>query len=864
MPPRTSLPSMLLVLLAGFGAAPGALAQDPPAPRAATMRGRVIDPDGRPLAGVAVRFCAERTPLDARTRSDPSARTDDQGRFAFPVEPPDDKWRDAMLHLVHAGRASVLHRAAPDYDRQQERYAAEKDFGDLVVVPGTRLFGRVRDDQGRALAGARVVARDVLDGTRGFRGPSLGLHCAVLTDASGIFDLPATVAQGVRLEVSLDSHFSRSLAPVSVGSPLEVTLSPSGQVVGRLLEQDGRGVPDAVVAAAYEMRGESDSVRTGPDGSFRFTRARPGRYRIFATATGERGSRTARSEVLDGPVGNLELYLEPPAGDAEAAPTLLLRVTAAGSGQRVPRFRAVAVFEPYANQNANYLDHRLRQLIRSGREGTDGEVVLEMPSKRSTETGAVRVLAPGFAPATVRDVEHKPAEAGAEPPAVAVELQPESTLSGRVLDEATGAPVAGARIWARPQQDRSMGYYTEASDVPPEAVTSADDGSYTVPMLGEGGHEVHLRHPDRPNPTPVLVDLGRAERRAGFDLPIAAGAVVAGRLTGAQPGPGWKVFLQELAAFAPYGGASGIARLISGAGAEPAGAIAVGEDGSFRFQGMKLTDYRLVLLVPSPPRCGGAVYVPLEPFRLRAEGLQREFDVSRDRPGVVQGRITFPHAGVPTERLVVTARPVSDDQAAVFFNPLQADWSGPRAFVDRDGGYRLPLGPGRYALELVDLATGMRLGTSELPVALQSGGTATCDLAPRLCEIAVELRPPAQSPAAVVDRLEIRATPKEQKARALFGGNDQHDFGMGLDLQPGQTEARVTVPPSDVVLLLRSNVAALRIDGQRHLQTALARVELEAADPAGKPLAATLELPAPPEIPAADEPKAEGKQDADK
>jgi hypothetical protein len=217
----------------------------------------------------------------------------------------------------------------------------------------------------------------------------------------------------------------------------------------------------------------------------------------------------------------------------------------------------------------------------------------------------------------------------------------------------------------------------------------------------------------------------------------------------------------------------------------------------------------------------------------------------------VRGRVTFPAAAVPFERVVIAARAVADDQQNAFFHPLQNDWSGPRAFVDRSGEFELVLGPGRHALEAADIQTGVRLGTTAAPLQLASGATAGCAIELRLLEFTVKLVPEQEGKVARADRLETRVIPKDQKEQGrMFGGNDQHDFGVGIDLDIGQRELRLVVPHSDVTLLLRSSLVNIREDDQRHSQQPLLRHEFEAQ--AEAPREIVLKLPPPPELPAAE------------
>ncbi len=863
---RSPLIACLAALLA-MGAPVAGLTAQRPTPGPTTVKGRVVDPEGRPLAAAVVTFGPTATQPTKALLAKAEVQTDAEGRFAQLVTPTGDPG-DFQVVVALRDRAALLLSGHPTWDNDKKAYPAERDLGDIVLIPGQRLFGRVRDPNGKPVPGARVVAKDAFESVQAFRSGSLPLFCAAETDASGIFDLPCALDQAVRIEVSLDGHHQAVRMPVSAGTPLEIELRPSGHIAGRVLDAEGRGVEGAAVTVDYEVRTARDQVKTGPDGSFRITLAWPSRYRIGARKQVDKTWHSGRSGVLEGPRANLELQLEAPEKKAAgAAGTLRVQAIDQATRQPVAKFVAVAAFEQYVNQNANYREHRLRGMRRGVEPVTEGTATVEGPGPNGSTTGVIQVVAEGYAPGLLADYQWQDVAEGQERPPAVIELVAESTLGGTIVDEGTGEPVAGARVWARLQQDRSQGYYNEGDGVPEDAVTTAADGTFTLRGLGEGAHEITVRHKDRPKGPPATATLKAREQQQGFVLKVPAGATVAGRLVNGQIGRGWKVFLQELPDFSPQW--SGGGRTYYGNSYQPPGAIEPQADGSFEFTGQKLCDYRLMLQVPSPPRCGGALFVPIEPFRLRRGGLRADFDIGQDRPGRVRGTVTFPKAGLPFDRVLVTARPIADDQQQVFFSPYQNDWSGPRAFVDRGGAFELLLGPGRYAMEAVDLASGIRLGSTTDPVVITAGGEAQRDLVFPLFDVIVKLEPEKPGPVAVCDRMEVRIAAKDQNQNIqMFGGNDHYDFGTGFALEPGQTEVRFAVPASDLVILLRNNVSALRSDDQRHNLPPLARGELEVVEKqerADARFETTIKLPAPPEIPGeeADQDKGDKKQAGD-
>jgi hypothetical protein len=185
--------------------------------------------------------------------AEPQTRTDEGGRFELqaPAVPVPDQPLEQLL-IAQKGMAAFAR--APGFATKGGKTAAQgqptarapvTELGDLVLADGVRLFGRVRDPQGKPLAGARILARDMLDQHRVLPGPRLDHLCHAVSNDSGIFELPCTLAQALSLDVSLPGHLRSAIEPVAVGAPLEIMLAPSGSIRGRVLDQDGRRTTNA-------------------------------------------------------------------------------------------------------------------------------------------------------------------------------------------------------------------------------------------------------------------------------------------------------------------------------------------------------------------------------------------------------------------------------------------------------------------------------------------------------------------------------------------------------------------------------------------------------------------------------------------
>ncbi|MBL8755310.1 MAG: carboxypeptidase regulatory-like domain-containing protein [Planctomycetes bacterium] len=835
------------------------------APLVATVQlsGRVLDARGQPVGGAAVAFVPRDATTTAQLLAAPPTTTDAEGRFALavPSEAAPDDLSPPQLQVAAKGMAAVAPyvswKLQPQKPGATTRARLDTDVGDVLLPEGTRLFGRVRDLDGKPVADAAVTLRDLLDNHRSLSGTQTYVHCRATTNASGIFELPCALANGVAVEIVAKGYLRQNLHAVGVGTPLEVALAPGGRIAGRVVDAKGTPVAGAFVSASYERSGPVTRVRAGADGSFEVPQDYAGRFRVAASRprppvpTGARTpSERAESALFAEPVATIELVLAPPPEVAEGT----LRVQAVDAdGKPVVGIRAVGVWQQYALQNEAYLDYFSNQGQQGVQPAEGNEAKVAGPTEHEQRTGAIRVFAAGYAPATERDVEWPDAEKLADAKPIVVKLVREATVAGKVVDERTGAPIAGARVWVLRQRDPSMGSFG-GPDIPTDAVTTGDDGAFRIGQLGEGAWAVRFRHKERPAPTPVDIELKAGEGRDGLELKLAGGATVSGKVTGLPIPPGSKVSLHPVA----MPRLSNYVFYSSSSGNQTDLRVPLAIDGSFTFTGIALNNFYLVAELASPPRRGGALFVPIEPFRVRAEGIQRNFDAGQDAPGRLRGTLTFPKA-VPTQaNLVVVAEQVSDNPDEQSYRSMQ-QFAGPRAFVLGDGTFDLRVARGTHLLRVVDVATGLLLATSKR-ITVAAEGAVQHDLAVPLTELAVTLEVPADAgPCTWVDRLEVRLQPPkpEQGGMVVFGGNDEYDAGLGLPVPPGATSVRLCVPEGKVTLLARGNGGSLKAGKERGRMGPVAREELDIAADEKAVRELVLKLGAKPEIEAKE--KAEAK-----
>ena len=149
------------------------------------------------------------------------------------------------------------------------------------------------------------------------------------------------------------------------------------------------------------------------------------------------------------------------------------------------------------------------------------------------------------------------------------------------------------------------------------------------------------------------------------------------------------------------------------------------------------------------------------------------------------------------------------------------------------------------------------------PLVVDADQQVPLELAPVLHEVLLRVRKdPEAAEMAMLDRIELRVTPKPKENGAaggvvmMGGDNENYDTGICIRVQPGEQDVLVVVPEGQVRCHARNNVVQVRVDNERWNQAALGKADFETSDKPEK-LEVELKVGAPPEIP----PAAGEKQD---
>jgi carboxypeptidase family protein len=433
---------------------------------AARIEGRLTDGSGQTVRGARVALVEPLAESLRRIQLErgADAESDEEGRFVFRGVAPGE-W---VLAAVAEGLGYAKRRV--------DAVAREVTRADLVLGQGVVIAGKVVDESGGGVAGARVQAIPPAWTPEGIR-VEYGL---ARTDPSGGFRICSLEPGPHHLRATKDGLLAKDpelLVEVKGGEETSVTLvlTAGRHVAGRVVGEAGRPVGGATVTAWPDWRSArgagapmrrtpfSQRTETGPDGSFRLTGLGEGPYEIVASkpevATAERRN---VAEDLD----DLEIVLPGPTGVAG-------RVEDAASGSPVRRF--------------TILLHRIERSAGSiGRSSEGSRAFLDEEGRfrfaglRPGEYG-VSSRAEGFVEGEVEGIE---VAAGGIHDGLRIRLERAAAVRGKVVTIA-GDPVAGALI----EVGQEEGIFADA-----DSIETAPDGSFELHGLKPGEIRLAVKH----------------------------------------------------------------------------------------------------------------------------------------------------------------------------------------------------------------------------------------------------------------------------------------------------------------------------------------------------------------------------------
>ena len=506
---------------AALPAHPVELAPGPPA-RAdlallpmATLQGRVVDPEKKPVA-------------KARVQAGPfgdTTGTDAGGRFSVFADP-----RSPTTIRV---RADGFAPAAVTGLRLKP---AEKRQNVVVTLErGLSASGRVVNDRKEPVAGAKVAYAQSRGTRRGRRGFARTGERAepddrfVVTDARGRFVLQHVEAGEYALTVTHEKYADKPVPLVRIekdATPIgDIVLDPPAAIEGAVRDPSGDPVPSATVTARTGFGAVSEETESGPDGRFRLTRFAAGsKINVSAYAQGY-GFATHAAEA---PQTGLVLTLKKSGivrGRVEDASNTS-PVTAFSVGWQTPRARFGGGL-----------------IGMGGTEFESPDGTFEMTLLPGKWTLIAR--AAGYEPTTIGGID---IESGDVKEDLVFSMKAGAAIDGTVVDDQTGAPIPSAAVsWSPSGEARVTNFPGGVTWISDGAGSAETDVAGRFRLTGIPDNERVTLSAQEYSHSPATLDVP-AGGASGLTIRLTSGSTIAGRVVesdGAAP-PEATVHLQPL------------------------------------------------------------------------------------------------------------------------------------------------------------------------------------------------------------------------------------------------------------------------------------------------------------------------------
>ena len=485
-----------------------------------TIRARIVDQDGAPLAGAVLRSIYK----DGKPRGEGNeAIAGSDGMVDLELE---DRalraWRTEVYSMVfaasHDARATSFTSATP------KRHQVN-DLGDIELAPGGSITGFAVDDVGTAVPGVVAYASEpVLTGeleTLRRRGPDANFSRPRGNgNPRGSFVVSGVAVGGARLWVQAEGKLW------TISDPLEVTAGRTTDV-GRVelepvprewticgIVRDPGGALYAGATVAYTNGYDDGETTSGRDGSFTIFPTTESAFRVVA-------------KTPDGPHGTSEV-VHTKLGDEVVLDLALRReilVTVVDSDGRPLESASMGAFltSDSAQGRGAYIDFREVPGWNWIETNSMGQATIIAPADRFY----VSANKPGFEVGRSQPIEPQGA-----PEELELVLEPEPVIAGRVTHN--GKPVADARIEVLERIDgffpRQFGFTQRLF---PNAGTdnrTDANGLFEVPVDEEHTSVSLLVTAEGFATSELQLELVAGEGLEGVEVEMLVGGIVTGRL----------------------------------------------------------------------------------------------------------------------------------------------------------------------------------------------------------------------------------------------------------------------------------------------------------------------------------------------
>ncbi len=451
------------------------------------VRGRVVDKNRAPVEGAQVLLTAGERLRGGRSRQrvEKEAVTAGDGTFAFAGLSFDRIW--VSVEVRHADFA--VSTVTKSYDDDGER-----DVGDVALVVGGAIEGRVVDAGGAPIANATLALSAEGFDWRRMMGMRRGAP-ETTTDASGVFRIEKIAPGSYRIRARAPGHQRNTTEAITVVDTQQVQLDPielgpGFALAGVVFGSNGAPIKKALV----EIRGETRErgKRTNAKGEFRFDHLAAGKYDIEVEAEGY--LRNVDGKGIAVPAGSGSLTISMRSGlSIEGA------VTDATTGMPVPRFAARVrrlgdLPDPAAEQDRARRDKAMAEMGQLWRLGDKRTAAQQKKLDELT--------------ASMRDARGRRG-------------------TGR---RGTGRRGTGGRGWGGSRRDPKL-------PEDPGDVEARADGRFRFEGLEEGIYVVDIGSPDHQRVRTAKLEVRQGSTVAPLSVVVRSGLMVDGKVSSSGRSP---------------------------------------------------------------------------------------------------------------------------------------------------------------------------------------------------------------------------------------------------------------------------------------------------------------------------------------
>lgn len=450
-----------------------------------TITGRVVDSTGRFSAGVKVwvSVAAGAQSPSTKGRSGEVITTTADGGFSLRVPP-----RAAALLVARTRTESARMELVPFEP------GATKSGIVLRLDPGPVMRASVRDEAGAPVQAAEISVQ-LVDPLGRQDGEPSESRCRTLQDGQCAVSMPE--AGRYRVVVGRAGFRARTLDNVSLPLKasvgiLQIVLSTTATITGQVVDQSGGAVEGASIVAK-ERSGNAYQTLSDARGRFELADVYGGQS-VVLSATSP-GYASARSVIVVG----------------RQTPRLVLRATSVVRG-RVVSARDQSPVKSFSLEFSRRPNAIFRQSTPGGRHFESEDGTFEW---QDVPPGAwtVTVRAAGYQPAEIAGIQLNPKEVTE---GIVFNVAPGLSLSGTVVDAASGVFVAGASITFRDVNSSDRREHETLGFIP--VATSDAEGRFILDSVAQGrvaltvraqGYAETRRELDLSANSTVEIELGR-------------------------------------------------------------------------------------------------------------------------------------------------------------------------------------------------------------------------------------------------------------------------------------------------------------------------------------------------------------------